>query len=67
MLDFGTQFPKKPSYRIGEVASALGVHTGTVRRWVDDGKLSGLRLGTQRRITLESLQGFVRQYKREPT
>lgn len=65
MLQFGAEFPKKQSYRIGEVAYVLGVHAGTVRRWMDVGKLSGIRMGTQRRIPLESLQGFVKRYPRE--
>ena len=58
---FSRAFPIKRSYRIGEVALELGVHVTTVRRWTDEGRLPCIRLGTQRRITLEALQGFVRQ------
>jgi excisionase family DNA binding protein len=57
---FSRDFPIKPTYRIGEVALELGVHFSTIRRWTDEGKLPCIRLGTQRRITLEALQGFVR-------
>lgn len=56
---FSPEFPRKPTYRIGEVAEALGVHVGTVRRWTDEGKLSCIRLGSQRRISYEALKGFV--------
>ena len=56
---FSVKFPIKRSYRIGEIAEALGVHFSTVRRWADEGKIECIRLGTQRRISYESLKSFV--------
>lgn len=47
---FSPSFPTKPTYRIGEVALALGVHVTTVRRWTDEGRLDCIRLGAQRRL-----------------
>ena len=58
---FSGEFPIKPTYRIGEVAEALGVHFSTVRRWTDEGRLACIRLGSQRRITYENLKSFVQQ------
>ena len=56
---FSGEFPIKPTYRIGEVAEALGVHFTTIRRWTDEGKLACIRLGAQRRITREALERFI--------
>jgi excisionase family DNA binding protein len=58
---FSPEFPKKPSYQIGEIAEVLGVHVGTVRRWTDEGRLPCIRLGSQRRISYEALKSFVQQ------
>jgi excisionase family DNA binding protein len=48
-------------YRTTEVAAALGVHTGTVRKWVHSGQIPATRTGRGRiRIseqTLRELQG----------
>ena len=32
----------------GQVAELFGVHTNTVRRWVDEGKLNAVRIGSRK-------------------
>ncbi|MFC1903056.1 excisionase family DNA-binding protein [Chloroflexota bacterium] len=50
----GKPKPKKPDLhskvmlRIGDVASLLGVHVHTVRRWSDEGALKSFRVGPKR-------------------
>lgn len=55
---FRDLFPDERSYRIGEVARQLGVHTDTVRRWTNDGKIDSFRVHGQRRIPFIALQKF---------
>jgi molybdopterin-binding protein len=38
-----------PSYKIGQAAELLGVSVDTVRRWVDDGRISSTRTDAGRR------------------
>ncbi len=49
-----------PSYRIGQAAELLGVSVDTVRRWVDDGRISAHRTHAGRRaIDGVALAGFA--------
>jgi len=49
------------AYTSSQAASYLGVSLATVRRWSNDGHLSGYRTpGGQRRFSRAQLDGFVR-------
>jgi len=51
---------KKTRLRMDEAAAVLDVHENTVRRWVDDGKLTAVRTGGgHRRINTASLKKFL--------
>ena len=51
---------QKPKLRIDEAAALLDVHHNTVRRWVDEGKLQGIRTpGGHRRVRTESLLPYL--------
>jgi excisionase family DNA binding protein len=55
--DLGT----KTMLRVGEVASLLGLHANTVRRWEDKGVLRAYRFGTwgDRRFRREDIDSFL--------
>ena len=50
-----------PSYRIRDAASLLGVSDDTVRRWVEDGRLSSLPADGPREIDGVELARFAEQ------
>ncbi len=54
----------KTIFTSGEVAALIGVSRITVNRWMDSGQIRGFNLPNSgdRRIPLESLLDFVRQY-----
>jgi excisionase family DNA binding protein len=50
----------RPTLRVSDVATLLGVSVGSVRRWVDDGALESYRLpGGERRFTPEQVHSFL--------
>lgn len=50
----------KTRLRIDEAAAVLDIHENTVRRWVDDGKLSNVpTAGGHRRVKTQSLMKFL--------
>lgn len=61
--------PKKPDLgpkavlRAGDVASLLGVHINTVRRWSNEGALRAFRVGPrrERRFRREDVDAFLNQ------
>jgi excisionase family DNA binding protein len=55
----GTQ--RTPMLSVDDVAELLNVSTKTVRRWLQDGRLSCHRFGRQIRISAEALDAFIRQ------
>jgi excisionase family DNA binding protein len=51
---------KKTRLRIDEASALLDVHADTVRRWLVDGKLTGIRTpGGQRRIYTVSVRKYM--------
>lgn len=51
---------QKSRLRIDEAAAILDVHQNTVRRWVDEGKLDGVRTaGGHRRVRTESIMKYL--------
>lgn len=55
-----TQLLQKTRLRIDEAAALLDVHQNTVRRWVDEGKLAGVRTaGGHRRVRTESILKYL--------
>ena len=52
---------------VGEVASRMGVHTNTVRRWLNDGAMTVYRIGSRgdRRVAVEDVEKFLEEHKRE--
>ncbi len=51
---------QKAKLRVDEAAAVLDVHCSTVRRWMDDGKLDGVRTaGGHRRVRTESLRKYI--------
>lgn len=56
-----------PSYKIGQAAELLGVSVDTVRRWVDDGRISSTRTEAGRRaIDGVALAEFAAAHTTEP-
>jgi len=46
-------------YTVEQVAQRLGLHVRTVRNYVRDGRLKGVRIGKQYRIAREDLEAFT--------
>jgi excisionase family DNA binding protein len=42
-----------------ELATAIGRHPWTVRRWIRDGKLTTVRFGNKRWVTRDSVEKFL--------
>ena len=65
----GKPVPEKPSLRskailrAGEVASLVGVHVNTVRRWSNTGLLKAYRVGPRgdRRFRREEVDAFLKE------
>ena len=54
-------------FTIDQVAERLNLHVKTVRQFVRDGRLKGVRLGKQYRIAREDLEAFTGQPLPRPT
>jgi len=48
-------------YSVDQVADLLDLHVRTVRNYVRDGRLKGVRIGKQYRITRDALEAFTGQ------
>jgi excisionase family DNA binding protein len=42
-----------------ELATALNVHPWTVRRWIRDGRIEAVKVGSQKRITRKAVERFL--------
>lgn len=51
-------------YTSDEVADILKVKERTIRQWLRDGKLKGVKIGTHWRIMEEDLQDFIERHKK---
>ena len=56
---FDDWFRARRSYRPSEVATGLGVHVDTVRRWIRTDQLDCIWIGKQRRVSHAALLRFV--------
>lgn len=55
----------KHQFRIGEAAEALGISTDTLRRWVEDGRVTASRTtGGQRTIAREEVNRLLAERRR---
>ena len=50
-------------YDIQEVAKELDVSTRTIRRYIDDGKLTAFKIGNKVKIRPEDLDEFIENSK----
>ncbi len=49
-------------FRVPEAASVLNIQPGTLRRWIFDGKISVIRVGTRAiRISSDEIARIVRE------
>lgn len=58
---------KKYQYSIKEVSEMLSVSTKTIKRWIDDGKITAVNLGKKKFIKSEELKRFQDEYEQEGT
>ncbi|MBU1599262.1 helix-turn-helix domain-containing protein [bacterium] len=56
----------EPMLTVKQSAEILGVNPFTIRRWVDQGKLKGYRIGDRgdRRVKKSDLQEFITRHNR---
>ena len=52
-------------YTTQEVADFLRVHVGTVRRWIEEGKIETVKFGKRHLIKKEELQKVIESNKKE--
>ena len=58
----------KAAYSVSEAAALLGLHPGTVTRYIKSGELRSARLGHRTvRVTHEALMDFLRLKEEEST
>jgi len=50
-------------YTASDVASKLKVHVETVKRWLRNGDLEGIRIGGRWRISEDAVQKFIDTHK----
>jgi excisionase family DNA binding protein len=70
MADNDTRLPRAPAqasfYSIEEVAELLGLHRGTISRFISSGELRAARLGHRTvRVTHEALMDFLKSKEQE--
>lgn len=55
--------PKAPLLTLEEAAERVRTSVWTIRRWIREGKLVGVRVGNQLRVDSEDLEEFIRRGK----
>lgn len=55
-----------PLLTVAEVADSLRVHPMTVRRWIDNGALTAIRVGRDFRIESTELDAYIERNKTTP-
>lgn len=48
---------------VNEVAQILKIHPFTIRLWLKQGKLSGVKIGGRWRVRRSALEGFIGEVK----
>ncbi|KXB01990.1 hypothetical protein AKJ45_03795 [candidate division MSBL1 archaeon SCGC-AAA261F19] len=58
-----------PLMRVKEASEYTGLHPNTIRKYIDEGRLKGTRMGSQRQRVIEKseLDKFMGKSKEEPT
>lgn len=51
-------------YTSKDIATKLKVSEYTVRRWIQEGKLTGLKIGKAYRFTEEDIEKFINKFKK---
>nr|WP_282580230.1 helix-turn-helix domain-containing protein [Natroniella sulfidigena] len=49
---------------VKEVSEILQVHTKTIKRWLRDGKLKGVKMGKMWRVEQKDLKEFIESNKK---
>lgn len=47
-------------FTVQEVADKLKIHVQTVRKWIKEGKIKALKLGSDWRVTEQSISEFLK-------
>jgi excisionase family DNA binding protein len=66
MLQMESYIMKPPLLTLDEVARRLNTSTFSVRRWIREGKLTGIKIGSEWRVDSADLEEYIRKGKSKP-